>query len=174
MKRAVILIFIFLCQFSFGQVQDSIKAKVPFENRYGQTKIFNCLRTGIGFQKSFQTEIGYSRMKYTTGCTGFFSKTYYSSLEYIPETANFDDVFGLKVGLEYNLSIIAVALEAKYQTDFVTKDFVITPKIGVGLSYINLFYGYTISTNKNPFPNFGNHQISLIINLPLTSKNQTQ
>jgi hypothetical protein len=171
MKRILFIVFLVIIQFSFGQVKDSTKIVPDFRiNRLHQTKISNNIRVGLGIQKSFVTEIGYSRMKMITSCTGFFSKSYYSSIEYVPKTPNYKDVFGIKIGLEYNLSIITVGLETKYQTDFNNKDVVITPKIGLGFGYINLFYGYNISTNKNPFPSFSNHQFSLVFNIPITSK----
>ena len=56
-------------------------------------------------------------------------------------------------------------IELKYQTDNDSDDFVITPKFGVGLGAINLFYCYNISTNKYPFSSIGKHQISLVFNL---------
>lgn len=166
-----IFISIFLISYIVtSQTTDSLKTKPVFKAmRLQQTKICQNMRVGLGTQKSLMAEIGYSRMKHIASCTGFFSKTYYSTLEYVPKTPNYDAVFGLKIGLEYNLSIIAVGLETKYQTDFNNKDFVITPKIGVGLSYINLFYGYNISTDKNPFPSVGNHQFSLVFNISFTS-----
>jgi hypothetical protein len=168
MKKSIIVITVLFLQFSFGQIKDSTKVIEPFRlNRYTQIKTSNCLRVGIGAQKSFQTEIGFSRMTFITGCTGFFSKSYYSSVEYTPKTGIYNPIFGLKVGFEANLSIIAVAIETKYQTNFEDKNFVITPKIGIGVGYINLMYGYGVSVNKNPFPNIGNHQLHLIFNLPL-------
>jgi hypothetical protein len=171
MKKLSLIIFLIIINNSFAQVKDSIKIIPDFRiNRLQQTKICKNLRVGLGIQKSFVSEIGYSRMKHISSCTGFFSKTYYSSIEYVPKTSNYKDVFGLKIGLEYNLSIIAVGLETKYQTDFNNKDVVITPKIGLGFSCFNLFYGYNISTNKNPFPSVGNHQFSLVFNIPITSR----
>jgi hypothetical protein len=171
MKNLTVIFLLIFTQFSIAQVQDSTKIKSPLlNNRLVTTKICRNLRLGIGVQKSFQSEIGYSRMKHIMSCTGFFSKTYYTSIEYVPKTKNYDDIFGLKIGLEYNLSILAVGLETKYQTDFDKKDFVVTPKIGFGFGYVNLHYGFNISTNNNPFPNIGNHQFNLSVNLPISSK----
>ena len=65
----------------------------------------------------------------------------------------------------------AIAIETKYQTNFYENDFVITPKIGLGLSsFLFLTYAFNISTNNNPFPNVSKHQFSLIVNIPITSK----
>jgi hypothetical protein len=171
MKKIFLCFVLMFLHFSFGQVQDSTSMKPVFmRNRLVTTKICQNLRSGIGVQKSFLSEIGYSRMKHIMSCTGFFSRTYYTSIEYVPKTPNYKNVFGIKIGLEYNLSIIAVGLETKYQTDFDKKDFVVTSKIGFGFSYVNLHYGYNISTNNNPFPTIGRHQFNLTVNLPLSSK----
>lgn len=171
MKNLFFIVFFIINQFLFGQVQDSTKNILNFrKNRLGSTEIYHNLRLGIGVQKYFHTEIGYSRMKMVNSCTGFFSKTYYSSIEYVPKTENYKSVLGLKIGLEYNLSILAVGLETKYLTDFDNKNFVIAPKIGLGFGIINAFYGYNIGINKNPFPSLNNHQFSLVFNVPITSK----
>ncbi len=171
MRNFSLIIFFFILYFSFAQAKDSIKVEPVYKMiSLQQTKICQNLRFGLGIQKTFLSEIGYSRMKHISSCTGFFSKTYYSSIEYVPKTSNYKDIWGLKIGLEYNLSILAVALETKYQTDFDNKDFVVIPKIGFGFAYINLFYGYTISTNKNPFPSIGKHQFSLVFNITIKSK----
>ena len=169
-KNFILIIVFLIFQFSFGQVQDTTKIEPVFmRNRFGSTTISNNLRLGIGFHNYFQSEIGYSRMQFTTSCTGFFGKTYYSSLEYLPKTENYKPVYGLKIGIDYNLSILAVGLETKYQTNFDEKDFVIAPKIGLGLGLINAFYGYNISLNDR-LPNTNKHFFSIVANIPITSK----
>jgi hypothetical protein len=169
--KRLFLFMIFIVQFLFGQVQDTTKISEEFRrNRLSQTTIKNCLRVGVGIQKSFQSEMGYSRLTHTTGCTGFFSKDYYGALEWIPKTPSCDAVYALKTGFEATASGISVALETKYQTNWDKKDIVITPKIGIGIGLVYLFYGYNISTFGHPFPNVGNHQFSLVVNLPLNSK----
>ncbi len=107
-------------------------------------------------------------MKFTTSCTGFFSKTYYSSLEFLPKTENYKPVYALKIGINYNLSILAVGLETKYQTNFNEKDFIIAPKIGLGFGLINAFYGYNISLNER-LTNTNKHFFSLVANIPILS-----
>ena len=170
MQIKIGILFLLFCQFSLVQVQDSTTV-VNRDLHHHSESVSNSLRFGFGVQKSFQTEIGYARMTNIVGCTGFFSKAYYTSFEYSPETKNNNDVFGFKAGWEANLSILAVALEAKYVTDLdVAKDFIIVPKIGFGIGYVNLMYGYAISTNHHPFSSIGKHQFSLIANLPLTTK----
>jgi hypothetical protein len=165
------LFFIWIFQFSFGQARDTTKVAKEFR-RHGlsQTTISNCLRAGIGIQKSFQSEIGYSRLTYSSGCTGFFSKDYYGALEWIPKTPSYKPVYALKAGFEATASGVSIALETKYQTNWDQKDIVITPKIGIGIGFAYLFYGYNISTFGHPFPSVNNHQFSLVFNLPITKE----
>ena len=132
--------------------------------------IKNCLRLGIGFQRSLSAEIGFARHSFPNpnvrNCAfGVSPKGYYSSLEYIAKSENYANVLGIKAGYEVNLILFSLALEGKYQTNFNTNDFVITPKIGIGSGTFYCFYGYNISTNKNPFGNVGKHQFSVIFNL---------
>lgn len=171
MKKILLIIFLIvsITNNSFGQIQDTTKVEpVYLRNRYGGTEIYHNVRLSIGIHNYFQSEIGYSRMKFTTSCTGFFGKTYYSSLEFMSKTENYKAVYGLKVGIDYNLSILAIGLETKYQTNFDQKDFLISPKIGLGFGLINVFYGYNISLNDR-LPNTNKHFFSLVANIPITS-----
>jgi len=171
------MLFIFICfgysVFAQEKEKDSIKIKIPnYEtknydlpyNTYSATLKQISVRVGAGLQDSFYTEIGATLHECTYGCTGFFSKGFYSAIEWVP-TKN-DDIYGLKVGCEFNAFLLNLGLELKYQTDFTYKDIVITPKIGLGMyGDINIFYGYNISTYNSPFPNINNHQLSIILNL---------
>ena len=171
MIKNLTFIFISICSLSFGQIKQtaSISDSI-FIRKLSSTKISHNVRAGIGVQGNFQTEIGYSRMKFTNGCTGFFAKTYYLSIEYVPKTENHKNVIDLKIGIDYNLSILAIGLETKYLTDFENKNYALVPKIGFGFGIINAFYGYNILVNKNLFPSLSKHQFSLILNIPVTSK----
>ena len=169
MKNSIHIIIFFISQFASCQIVDSLKIAPVFnQNRFGSTTISHNVRVGVGLHNYLQSEIGYSRMKFTTNCTGFFSKTYYSSLEFLPKTENYKPVYALKIGINYNLSILAVGLETKYQTNFNEKDFIIAPKIGLGFGLINAFYGYNISLNER-LTNTNKHFFSLVANIPILS-----
>jgi hypothetical protein len=169
MKNNFFFFILLLTHFANCQIVDSTKKEsIQQLNKLGSTRISKNLRVGFGINNYFQSEIGVSKTKFTTSCTGFFAKTYYSSLEYIPKTKNYNAALGLKIGLEYNLSILAIGLETKYQTDFDNKDFVITPKIGLGIGIINVFYGYNISA-INKLPNTDKHIFSIVANIPINS-----
>ena len=162
------LIFIFFIGFFLNNYsQDTIRRF----NSHFDVNTTNDIRLGVGFQNSFSYEIGYAHHKTNSGDTGFFSKGYFTSVEYIPKTASYNSIVGLKTGYEIATLLGAVAIETKYQTNFDQTDFVITPKLGVGFgSFLFLTYGFNISTNNNPFPNVSRHQISFIVNFPVTTK----
>lgn len=123
------------------------------------------IRVGAGFQKAFYSELGLALHTCTYGDTGFFSNDYYSAIEWTPNKEH--NIYGLKVGYEANAYLLNIGLEVKYQTDFIKKDVVITPKIGLGIfGDVNIFYGYNISANNNPFSQaIGIHQLGIIFNI---------
>jgi hypothetical protein len=132
------------------------------------TKYNPSLRLGFGLQRSIYTEAGISFHKYIVGCTGYASKTAYMALEWMPtiRPENENNIYALKTGYEVNGSIIALGIEAKYQSDLKKNDIVLTPKVGLGIyGMINIFYGYNISFNRSPFTRVGHHQFSIVANL---------
>ena len=161
----LVLTSMFVTQFSLAQTK--IYEKVINDSILTE----NAVRVVIGLQRSFYSEIGFSRHKSNKspkcGFGGDVPRGYYSALEWTAKTKNYKDVFGIKIGYENLASLFATAIEVKYVTNFEQKDFVITPKIGFGNSDFkwNIFYGYNISTNGYPFPNVGRHQFSVVFNL---------
>lgn len=131
------------------------------------TKYRTSLRFGLAVQKSFSTELGISRHKYIYNDLGFASKTFYTSVEWVPAFVKSDqNVYAIKTGYEINARVISLGIEAKYQTNFMHEDIVLTPKIGFGvMGIVNLFYGVNISTMNSPFVNIGSNQFSLVCNL---------
>ena len=165
-KSALLLIMICIGFTAFNQEtpKDSIQFR-PTNRHFGTEKQIS-FRVGVGLQKSFYTEIGLALHKCTYGDVGFFSNDFYSTIEWTPnKNAN---LYGIKVGYEANTSLflLNIGLELKYQTDFKQNDVVITPKIGLGVfGDINIFYGYSISTNNRPFKEIiGQHQLSIAFN----------
>ena len=167
MKAIPTIIFMLLLGFRvFGQ--DTIQVK-QFRNEHSSVGPWVdeqvSFRVGLGFRKSFYTDLGVALHKCNKSDVGFyFSRDYYSALEWIPSRNQ--NIFGIKVGCQANLYLLNAGVEVKYQTDFEYNDVVITPKVGLGLyGDLNLFYGYNISTNKKPFSQIGSHQFSLVLNL---------
>ena len=164
-KRIILFIY-FIFQISFGQTKnDSIKK--PLADIISK----NSFRVGVVLQNNLSSEIGFARHRIVNPkipyCAYRFApQGLYSSLEWISKSENYKSVYALKVGYEIDALFYSIAIEAKYQTNFDSKDFVITPKLGLGATRLySVFYGYNISTNANPFGNVGRHQFSLIFNL---------
>jgi hypothetical protein len=164
----IFAVFLF-CISNLLIAQDSTHTFNPYQRRQdGWNNYKTSLRFGLGLQRSVYTEIGVARHKYNIGCTGYASSLYYAALEWLPtiRAENEKNIYALKAGYEVNGSIIALGLEAKYQSDLKKNDIVLTPKIGFGIyGMINIFYGYNISFNHSPFSRVGHHQFSLVVNL---------
>ena len=169
MKTKLTIVFLaFIFQISFGQVRKDATYK-----EVSRVIDRNSFRLGVALQKNLSAEIGFVKHKVPNpeipNCAyGFTPRGFYSTIEWVAKTENYKNVFGLKVGYEIDLLYFSSAIEAKYQTNFDSNDFVITPKIGLGATRLySVFYGYNISTNGNPFGNVGRHQFSVVFNLQI-------
>ncbi|WP_158973644.1 hypothetical protein [Cellulophaga sp. L1A9] len=164
-QKTLIVIIFFLGFTALGQETQKDTTEISSYNRQFNSEKQVSIRVGAGIQKSFYTELGLALHTCNYGDTGFFSNDIYSALEWTPNKEK--DIYGLKIGYEVNAYLLNLGLEAKYLTDFKERDFVFTPKIGLGLyGDVNIFYGYTISTSNNPFSgNIGRHQLSIVLNL---------
>lgn len=143
------------------------------------------MRFGLGYQKSFYTELGIAIRKDFGEDLFIFSTNYYSAIEWNPELFhNEKNIFAIKFGGEISAQPLLIGLEMKYQSDFKDADYILTPGVGIGddlitgsvLSSVYLCYGYNISINHRPFEEIGRHQISLIlhpINLSAISRNRS-
>lgn len=126
------------------------------------------IRAGLGMQKNFFAEFGLGVYSFKKSGKNNNARGIYGAFEWMPTIGQFDnkDVFGWKLGYEMNIKMLALGLDAKYQTRKNINDFVITPKIGLSLNgVVNLLYGYNISTKGRPFDEVGSHQFSLIFNI---------
>lgn len=165
MIKECLFIIIICTGFSvFGQESQKDSLQPLLYNRLVTSEKQISIRVGGGFQRKVYTEIGLALHKCTYGDVGFFSNDFYTALEWFPNKEN--NLYGIKMGYEANANLINLALEVKYQTNFKEKDVAIIPKIGLGLfGDVNVFYGYSISTNKNPFSDIiGLHQLSIVFN----------
>lgn len=147
-----------------GQEADTTKNAIPVSWK----KFHIAPRLGIGTQRSFFTETGFSLQKYIYEARhGFIVYNVYSALEWIPAHSGEKAIYGPKLGYEIINNGGGGAIEIKYLTNGDTDDVMITPKLGFGLGIANLFYGYNFSTDKYPFPKIKKHQVSLVINTNL-------
>ncbi len=165
MKKKLIVILLFIGVTIWAQETPKDSIAIYRNNYQFSSEKQISIRVGGGIQKSFYTELGLALHACNYGDTGFFSNAIYTAFEWTPNKEK--EIYGLKIGYEVNFFLLNLGLEAKYLTDFKERDFVFTPKIGLGLyGDVNIFYGYTIVTNNNPFSEkIGRHQLSIILNL---------
>lgn len=139
------------------------------ENQEGEwTNLKPAIRAGLGMQKSFFAEFGLGIYSFKNSGRSSQARGLYGAFEWMPTINKFDnrDVYGWKLGYEMNIKMLALGLDAKYQTRNNINDFVITPKVGLSINgVVNLFYGYNISTKGRPFDEVGSHQFSLVFNI---------
>lgn len=120
------------------------------------------LHTGVGVQKSPFIEIGPSLVShYFDSRSGYVNGIAYSSFEWMPTSK----IYGVKLGAEYGYNFFTMVVETKVLTDNKDTDLFITPKIGIGLGFVNLYYGYNFSTNNYPLSSIGKSQFSLVFNI---------
>jgi len=135
------------------------------EERYGYndwTDYMWCYRAGVGTQSSLYGEAGISRLRYVYDNVGQSSEAQYFSVEWTPTILPDKprNIYGFKLGWEINIVMLALAAEIKYQTDFELDGWVATPKVGFGMfGMVNLYYGYNIWLNTNPFDEIRHHQL---------------
>jgi len=174
MIKTILSVLFVICLIPKGYSQDTIQIqnvnqfKLTEEQAkrmrsYTTTVEQISIRVGGGVQKNGYLELGGTWYTCTYGCTGYFSEVFYSSLEWTPAQK---DIYGIKAGYEVSFFLLALGIETKYQTNFNKGDFVITPKIGLGMyGIVNIYYGYNISMNKTPFTKIGHHQFSIVLNI---------
>jgi hypothetical protein len=162
MKRFVLVVAtLYFIANGYGQSTDTAKNNTPESWK----KFHIGARIGLGIQKSFFTELGLGFQRYFyEERHGFAVSGFYTSFEWIPSTGGEKPIYGAKVGGEFVNNGAAGGIEVKYLGDGEKEDVVITPKIGFGMGFVNIFYGYNFSTQKYPFPKLGKSQFSLVIN----------
>jgi hypothetical protein len=164
--KQLFLLFSFLAAITFanGQEPDTSKRKAPASWK----KMELAPRVAFGIQSAFYLEAGAVIQRYFYDSRhGFLANAFYTSVEWTPGKGNEKAVIGIKAGAESVYNGGTMGIEIKYLTNSDKNDFVITPKLGFGIGLVTLFYGYSLSTNKYPFPRIGKHQFSLAINTNL-------
>jgi hypothetical protein len=165
MKQTCIIVFLWsIILVANGQIRDTADHKTPASWK----KYHIAPRIGIGTQRAFFTEAGFALQKYIYDAReGFVAYSFYSLFEWTPSRQDQKAITGVKLGCESVFNGSAGALEVKYLSNGEVDDVMITPKIGLGIGFINIFYGYNFSTNKYPFERIRKHQFSLVINTNL-------
>jgi hypothetical protein len=160
MPKLLLLLFLFIVTGANAQT-DTAKSNVPETWK----KMHFGFRAATGIQRNFYTEFGFSFQRFIYEARhGFMAYTWYTAFEWTPPSKGKEQVNGVKLGAEMVNNGGSGGVEVKYLFNSRAEDVVITPKFGFGMGFVTLFYGYNLSTRKNPFPNIGKHQFSLAIN----------
>lgn len=162
--KTLALAFILNIVIAYGQAPDTSHHYVPKTWK----KFEPAIRTAIGIQKTFYTELGLVFQRYFYEARhGFMTSAFYTTFQWTPSTKGNDKVYAVKAGAEIINNGGGGGIELIYLFNSGNKDWVITPKLGWGIGFVNFFYGYNISTNKYPFPNIRKNQFSMAINTNL-------
>ncbi len=162
--RYIAIILLFSSYLAAAQSSDTARHHVPATWK----KFEPALRVAVGIEKSFYTEFGIVFQRYIyEERHGYLASAFYSSFQFNPATKGNDKVYGIKIGAEMVNNGGSGGIELTYHFNDISEDWVITPKIGFGIGFVTLFYGYNISTNKYPFQNIRKSQFSLAINTNL-------
>ena len=112
---------------------------------------FPGIRLAFGAQKAFYYEAGLSLQRFAFDSRrGYAATCIYAAWERRRAMAKEDAINGYKLGIESVFNGGTGGIEVVYLTNSMEEDIVITPKMGLGIGVVTLFYGYNISTNQ-PF-----------------------
>lgn len=170
MNKILLLLLLPISCFSQleNPIQDSISRDTVLRSWHPESweKPSIGARIGLSVNKVFYPEIGVSiqRLIYSDEFL-YFAPTFYASYGYSGEyTKLINNIHTFNLGFDYIKDGGVLGLNVSYQSDGTNTDFLISPKIGFGFSFMNFYYSYCFSTENYPFSNFGKHQFGLIIN----------
>jgi hypothetical protein len=171
MKTIILLIYLVFTlnvNAQLNPIQDSILSDSVFTRRHPESwkKPTLGARIGLSVNKVFYPEIGISiqRLIYSDEFL-YFAPTFYASYGYSGKyTKHINNLHTFNLGFDYIKDGGILGLNISYQSDGANTDFLISPKIGFGFSFMNFYYSYCFSTENYPFSNFGKHQFGLVIN----------
>ncbi len=125
-------------------------------------------RFATGIQSSFFLEAGLGRSELQGTGHGIGGYDYFLSVIYFPDFSDrHNTVTGIKTGAHLFGNGFLLGAEIAYIADKQQHtDLLITPKAGIGVSYLYASYGYAFSTNSYAVSRVGKHQFTLQYNLP--------
>jgi len=158
----------------FGQ--DTTVATVDSRNYHLKPEISNFswnAKLTNGIQRSYFFDIGISRTSFMGSPHGVFGTAVSLCYSMFPSfNTKVNTVHGVKGSMEVFGSLMGFGLDMAYYATADRNDFFITPKALLGISSINLYYGYNFSTNNYEISDLGKHTFGLQINLPFYTKNK--
>jgi len=163
-RFSILALFTIMAVLANGQLPDTPRRQAPATWK----KMELAPRVAFGIQRAFYLEGGLALQRFIYDARhGFVANTIYTCFEWTPGKKEEGSVYGVKAGAESVFNGGTGGVEIKYLTNGDDEDVIITPKFGLGIGTVTLFYGYNISTNKYPFDRVRKHQFSLAINTNL-------
>lgn len=163
LRNLFTIVLLLLCTHTYAADRDTVWKK--FDN-------YPCIRAELGWNAPWFASVGFSYFMFTRGGSGRGAGIA-SIISYLSGDVHFGTTYkdgttfyGYKTGVELMVNTGIYAFEIKSLTDFssgITQTYV-TPKIGLGLGFVNVLYGYnTFRKWKNTY-DIGRHQVALSIN----------
>ncbi len=174
MRHFILMIFCFSVwvnrTFSQTTQTDSVRKqvmKIDIHNSNWGVRFCN------GIQNSYFFDIGISKDHFLGSLHGMYSDAIFIAISMFPSLKKeIDVVYGIKGGAEFWGNGMGLGIETGYFRSSSATDFLVTPKVGIGISQANIVYGYGISTNNYSISRIGKHTVSLQLDIPFNTKNK--
>lgn len=171
-----LLVLMTCCLFCFVNTFAQTKQNDSINNQVRRIDIHNAnwgVRFCNGIQNSYYFDVGISRDHFLGSHHGMYSDAIFIAFSMFPSfDKEIDAVYGLKGGAEIWGNGMGLGIEAGYFKNNSATDFILTPKIGIGISQANIVYGYGLSTNNYFISRIGKHTVSLQLDIPIKTKNK--
>jgi len=131
------------------------------------------ISVNVGVQKRLFFGAGIARTNFIGSSHGVYGSDVYGGINIFPAfKKSYEPVTGIKFGGDFFGSAFFIGTEVQYLKSKGVEDWLFTPRAGIGISYLYLAYGYSISKNKFPFAGISQNSISLQVNLPVYAKDK--
>jgi hypothetical protein len=132
-----------------------------------------CVSFNAGMQKRLFLGAGIARTNFTGSNHGVYGSDIYAGVNIFPALKKmYEPVTGIKLGGDFFGNAFFIGTEVQYLRSKGVEDWLFTPRAGVGISYLYLAYGYSISKNKFPFAGISQNSLSLQVHFPFYTKDK--
>ncbi len=132
-----------------------------------------CIAVNAGVQKRFFFGAGVARTTFNGSGHGVYGSDIYAGINIFPAfKKTYEKVSGIKLGGDLFGNAFFMGAEVQYLKSKGAEDWLFTPRAGIGISYLYLVYGYSISKNKFPIPGISQNSLSLQVNFPFYTKDK--
>jgi hypothetical protein len=171
MQKIPVVIF----AFAFLNVANAQTADSSFRNHLKPDIVDNswCISVNAGVQKRLFFGAGIARASFTGSGHGVYGSDIYAGVNIFPAFKKlYEPVTGIKLGGDFFGNAFFIGAEGQYLKTKGVEDWLFTPRAGIGISYLYLAYGYSISKNKFPIAGISQNSISLQVNFPFYTKDR--